>query len=37
MNSSHRLCGWHIDNNIVSNIKDDKVKGLGAFFMIVAL
>ncbi|CAN6348504.1 unnamed protein product, partial [Urochloa humidicola] len=25
-NSSHRLCGWHIDKNIVRNIKDDKVK-----------
>jgi zinc finger SWIM domain-containing protein 3 len=29
-NSLHRLCGWHIENNIVSNIKDDKVKeGIG--------
>lgn len=25
-NSSHRLCGWHIENNIVSNIKDANVK-----------
>jgi zinc finger SWIM domain-containing protein 3 len=25
-NSSHRLCGWHIENNIVNNINDDKVK-----------
>jgi zinc finger SWIM domain-containing protein 3 len=37
-NSSHRLCGWRIENNIVSDIKDDKVKeGIGAFFMIIAL
>jgi zinc finger SWIM domain-containing protein 3 len=26
LNSSDRICGWHIENNIVSNIKDDKVK-----------
>jgi zinc finger SWIM domain-containing protein 3 len=25
-NASHRLCGWHIKNNIVSNVKDDDVK-----------
>ncbi|KAL6653248.1 hypothetical protein ACP70R_008826 [Stipagrostis hirtigluma subsp. patula] len=25
-NASHRLCGWHIENNIVSNIKDAEVK-----------
>jgi zinc finger SWIM domain-containing protein 3 len=25
-NASHWLCGWHIENNIVSNIKDDGVK-----------
>jgi zinc finger SWIM domain-containing protein 3 len=25
-NASHRLCGWHCENNIVSNVKDDDVK-----------
>ena len=25
-NSSHRLCIWHIEQNIVRNLKDDVVK-----------
>ncbi|KAG2597749.1 hypothetical protein PVAP13_5KG241514 [Panicum virgatum] len=25
-NTSHRLCGWHIEQNLVRNIHDDKVK-----------
>jgi zinc finger SWIM domain-containing protein 3 len=32
-NASHRLCGWHIENNIVSNIKDDDVKEGIRFFL----
>ena len=25
-NTSHRLCGWHIEQNLVCNVHDDKVK-----------
>jgi zinc finger SWIM domain-containing protein 3 len=32
-NASHQLRGWHIENNTVSNIKDDDVKeGIRCFF-----
>ena len=33
LNSSHRLCGWHIEQNLVRNIHDDKVKDEFRIFM----
>ena len=32
-NTSHRLCGWHIEQNLVRNIHDDKVKEAFRIFM----
>jgi zinc finger SWIM domain-containing protein 3 len=32
-NASHQLCRWHIENNIVSNIKDGAVKEGIRFFL----
>ena len=32
-NTSHRLCGWHIEQNLVRNIHDDKVKEAFRVFM----
>ena len=38
LNSSHRLCTWHIEQNVVHNIYNDEVKDEFIFFsfMIVA-
>ena len=32
-NSTHRLCGWHIEQNLVCNIHDDTVKAEFRIFM----
>ena len=32
-NSPHRLCGWHIEQNLVRNVHDDTVKAQFRIFM----
>jgi len=33
LNSSHRLCGWHIEQNLVRNVHNDKLKEAFRVFM----
>src|SRR6185312_3577496 len=33
LNSSHRLCGWHIEQNLVRNVHNDKLKEPFRVFM----